>query len=485
MNGIGWAFENSYAQLAERLYTRLAPTPVGNPQMALLNEPLAERLGLDFSQLPLPERAAFFSGNRLPEGAEPIAQAYAGHQFGHLTMLGDGRAIVVGEQIAPDRKRFDIQFKGSGRTPYSRNGDGRASLGPMLREYVISESMYALGIPTTRSLAVATTGEWVYRESEEPGAVLTRVAASHLRVGSFQYLAMQREYGVMRTLVDYALARHYPEAQQDGNPALTLLKSVLRSQVDLILQWMRVGFIHGVMNTDNVAISGETIDYGPCAFMDAYDRATVFSSIDHGGRYAFGNQPHIAQWNCARFAEALLPLLHDDQSVALDRAEETIKGFGPFFESGWLEMMRGKLGLLGEEPEDEALINELLGWMEKKQADYTRTFRALRVDDTSEEALFQDTVFQEWHSRWRARTGRQDSSPDGVRARMWENNPAIIPRNHKVEEALEAAVTNGDLDPLERLLDAMSRPYEDRPGLEPYQRPPEPSDRVYQTFCGT
>ncbi|MGN7611423.1 protein adenylyltransferase SelO [Magnetococcales bacterium HHB-1] len=485
MNQIGWSFDNSFARLPEKLFTRLKPVPVKNPKVVILNESLAGQLGLDVSILDLKQRAWLFSGNLLPEGSEPLAQAYAGHQFGHFTMLGDGRAIVLGEQITPNQNRFDIQFKGSGRTPYSRNGDGRAALGPMLREYIISESMHALGIPTTRSLAVTTTGEPVFRETMEIGAILTRVASSHLRVGTFQYLAMHGEIGILRQLIDYALKRHYPERQGEKNPALALLSGVMERQIDLIIQWLRVGFIHGVMNTDNVAISGETIDYGPCAFMDVYNPATVFSSIDHEGRYAYGNQPNIARWNCARFAETLLPLLHDKEETAIEMATEVIDGFNARFDACWIEMMRNKLGLFGKETEDLTLINELLDWIEMKEADYTRTFRALTIKHIPKEPLFQEDAFQAWHKRWRIRVTRNGSSMDRAHKQMLVTNPAIIPRNHKVEEALDAAIADGNMAPLENLLAAIANPYEDNPKLEPYQTPPDPGARIYQTFCGT
>ncbi|MBF0186750.1 MAG: YdiU family protein [Magnetococcales bacterium] len=482
----GWSFDNSYARLPEMLFTRVNPVAVKEPRMVVLNRPLSRQLGLDLSGLDESERAALFSGTVLPEGSEPLAQAYAGHQFGHFTMLGDGRAIVLGEQITPDERRVDIQFKGSGRTPYSRSGDGKAVLGPMLREYVISEAMHALGISTTRSLAVVTTGEPVFREGMEPGAILTRVAASHLRVGTFQYVTMRGEHDVLRQLVDYALERHYPERIDQGNPAQTLLRGVMERQVDLITEWLRVGFIHGVMNTDNCSICGETIDYGPCAFMDSYDTATVFSSIDHQGRYAFGNQPAIAQWNCTRFAEALLPLLHDKQETAIEIATEILNDFSPRFEKSWLAMMRRKLGLFGVEEGDADLINGLLDWMTAQKADYTRTFRALAENEgIPETSLYQEEVFLHWHRSWQQRRERQTSERSASQACMCAANPAAIPRNHMVEEALGAAMEKSDLSPLHALLDALSAPYEDRLELVPYQQPPGPGAARYQTFCGT
>lgn len=481
----GWSFDNSYARLPEMLFTRLSPAPSPDPRLVILNAGLARELGLDFSSMDAHRCARILAGDLLPEGAAPLAQAYAGHQFGHFTMLGDGRAIVLGEQITPDGRRFDIQFKGSGRTPYSRNGDGKAVLGPMLREYIISEALHALGIPTTRSLAVVTTGETVFREQMEPGAILTRVAASHLRVGTFQYLAMRQETGVMRQLVDHALARHYPERAGAENPALALLEGVLDRQAALVVDWMRVGFIHGVMNTDNMTVSGETIDYGPCAFMDAYHPETVFSSIDHGGRYAYGNQPRMAQWNGARFAEALLPLLDDDPDSAAALAQEAIDGFGPLLQARWLEMMRGKLGLAGAEAGDAGLVGDLLAWMTRRAADHTVTFRTLAADATPDGPLFREPEFQGWQRRWLERLARNPDGHTAARTRMRRANPAVIPRNHQVEQALHAATREGDLRPVHALLAALATPCADRPDLAPYQSPPDPSAPPCQTFCGT
>ena len=484
MGTVGWKFKNSYTHLPEVMFTRLSPTKVSASGMVIFNDSLAENMGLNFSHLNEEECAAIFTGNCLPEGSEPLAQAYAGHQFGHFTMLGDGRAIVLGEHLTPDQRRTDIQFKGSGRTPYSRNGDGKAALGPMLREYIISEAMHALGIPTTRSLAVVATGENVIRETILPGAILTRVAASHLRIGTFQYLAMCGDHETLKTVVLYALDRHYPKLKGNREPALSLLKGVMDRQIDLVIHWMRVGFIHGVMNTDNITISGETIDYGPCAFMNSYDLDTVFSSIDHHGRYAFGNQPIIMQWNLARFAETLLPLLHDDQTRAIEIAEETVNCFNPLFKIRWLEMMRKKLGLFGEESDDEELIAMLLAWMQKHRADYTLTFRSLISENFPVEEMFQEESFKGWYHRWQARLSRHSTVEYSI-SLMRSNNPAIIPRNHKVEEALSAANENGDLKPLKELLKAVSKPYEIRQDLSHYQTPPPPSEEVYQTFCGT
>lgn len=481
----GWNFDNSYARLPETFFSGLEPTPVRSPKLIVLNDRLAEALGLNAQALRSGESVAVFAGNRIPEGASPLAQAYAGHQFGHFTMLGDGRALLLGEQITPDNTRVDIQLKGSGRTPYSRGGDGRAALGPMLREYMISEAMHALGIPTTRSLAVVTTGEEIIRETELPGAVLTRVAASHIRVGTFQYAANWGTVEELRALADYTIQRHYPEAGAAENRYLSLLQEVIKRQAELIAKWQLVGFIHGVMNTDNMALSGETIDYGPCAFMDAYDPATVFSSIDVHGRYAYGNQPTIAAWNLARLAEALLPLLHDDEDQAIRLAEDAISGFVDRFSSHWLAGMRAKLGIFNEEPEDESLIKDLLVMMQKHHADYTNTFRALTFDKHEDLAFNGTAEFARWQEQWQARRDRQQEPQDSSHRLMRSSNPALIPRNHRVEEALDAAVKQGVYSVMERLLQALSNPYAHTPEQAEYCTLPAPSDRPYRTFCGT
>ncbi|CEG25477.1 protein adenylyltransferase SelO [Bacillus sp. B-jedd] len=482
---IGWNFDNSYTQLPDVFYTLQNPKPVSAPRLAVFNSPLAERLGLNPDALKSEDGIAVLAGNQVPEGASPLAQAYAGHQFGHFTMLGDGRAVLLGEQITPQGERLDIQLKGPGRTPYSRGGDGRAALGPMLREYIISEAMHALGIPTTRSLAVVETGEPVYRETELPGAILTRVAASHLRVGTFQYASGRDEVENLRALADYAIQRHYPDIESHEDKYLSLLKEVIQRQASLIAKWQLVGFIHGVMNTDNMTISGETIDYGPCAFMDTYDPATVFSSIDREGRYAYGNQPYIGVWNLARFAESLLPLLHDNMDEALKIANEAIGGFAKLFQRNWHDGMSAKLGLFNEEPEDEALIEDLLAMMEKYRADYTNTFRALTFDKPEETALDGKEGFAEWLERWEARLGRQNEPPEKSRQLMRQSNPAVIPRNHRVEEALEAAVTNGDYSVLGKLLHVLADPYAYTTEQEEYCVVPALSGRPYRTFCGT
>ncbi len=489
-----WRFDNSYARLPEIFFSRLNPTPVSRPKIALLNRKLAKELGLDPAALSGEEGVAWFSGNETPPGADSIAQAYAGHQFGHLNMLGDGRAHLLGEHLTPEGARVDIQLKGSGPTPFSRRGDGRAALGPMLREYIISEAMHALGVPTTRSLAVVETGEPVYREEVLPGAVLTRVAASHIRVGTFVYAARvseqpdnESERQALRTLADYTIRRHYPELDASPEKYLAFLQAVIARQASLIARWMNLGFIHGVMNTDNMAISGETIDYGPCAFMDHYSPSTVFSSIDRNGRYAYGNQPRIAAWNLARFAESLLPLLDSSEPEAVAKAKEAVEGFLPAYEKAWLRGMRSKLGLLTEEADDFALVESLLRWMEKNEADFTNTFRALSKEPEPSSLPFQDTGFHEWHGRWRARLLRQPHSEEESREKMRAHNPDLIPRNHKVEEALAAAsaAEGSDLSPVEKLLEAIREPFEDHLSHIGYREPAPGKGLGYQTFCGT
>ncbi|ASA20986.1 protein adenylyltransferase SelO [Paenibacillus donghaensis] len=481
----GWSFDNSYASLPESLLTRLKPTPVRLPKLIILNDPLATSLGLKGSALRSKDNVAVLAGNEVPEGAMPLAQAYAGHQFGHFTMLGDGRAVLLGEQITPLGERVDIQLKGSGRTPYSRRGDGRAALGPMLREYIISEAMHALGIATTRSLAVVTTGELIIRETEQPGAILTRVAASHLRVGTFQYVSAWGTTEDLQALADYTWQRHYPQADAGENRYLSLLQGVIKRQAELIAKWQLVGFIHGVMNTDNMALSGETIDYGPCAFLDTYDPETVFSSIDVQGRYAYGNQPHIAAWNLARFAETLLPLLHDNENQAVKLAEEAISDFTEMYHRNWLTGMRAKLGIFNEEQQDVSLIEGLLGMMQKYGVDYTNTFRALTLGKPEDTLLLGTEEFAQWHELWQARLGRQAESLTSSQQLMYSSNPALIPRNHRVEEALEAAVKHEDYSVMERLLEVLSNPYAYSPEQADYTTLPETSSCQYRTFCGT
>ena len=474
----GWHFDNSYAQLPGVFFTRVHPGSVRLPKLVLFNASLAESLGLPCQNMDPSEAAFVFSGNTVPEGADPMAQAYAGHQFGHFTVLGDGRAILLGEHLGPDGKRWDIQLKGSGRTSYSRRGDGRAALGPMLREYIISEALRALGIPTTRSLAVASTGESVFREEELPGAVLTRVAASHIRVGTFEYAAMQQSSEVLRALADYTMHRHYPELFEGANRYRSFLEAVIERQASLVAKWLLIGFVHGVMNTDNMAVSGETIDYGPCAFLDVYDPATVFSSIDRNGRYAYANQPGIAHWNLARFAECLLPILDSDEGRAIEVAKESLALFPSLFQQYWLAGMRAKLGLFTEEPGDLALVESFLHAMNRNRSDYTNTFR-----DLDPERLW--TTDAAWHSEWGARLRRQEKTLDDVRRLMRLNNPVVIPRNFKVEEALVAAVSAGDHAPLHRLLAALAKPFEDGAEKQGYQEPPLEGSEGYKTFCGT
>lgn len=479
----GWRLEQTYARLPESLFVRLAPEPVGRPELVVFNERLAESLGLSADLLTGEEGAAIFAGNDLPPGAEPIAQAYAGHQFGHFTGLGDGRAILLGEQITPRGERFDIQLKGSGRTPFSRGGDGRAALGPMLREYLVSEAMHALGIPTTRSLAVAATGEEVRRRESLPGAVLTRVAASHLRVGTIEWAAASGDREALAALVAYTVQRHYEDRVDAEIPALALLEGVIERQAALIARWQAVGFIHGVMNTDNMALSGETIDYGPCAFMDVYDPATVFSSIDHHGRYAYGNQPIIAQWNLARLGEALLPLIHPDPSQALDRAAEAVYRFPGRFHEHWLAAFTEKLGLFSVESGDESLVNDLLDWMQQVKADFTNTFAALAT--TGEPGVVTDAGFEAWKSRWLARRVEQRQSLDESFTLMRQRNPAVIPRNQLVEAALDAATRDRDLSRFHRLLEVLVDPFDhERPAPE-FRTPASADAPPYRTFCGT
>ncbi|MDR2240957.1 MAG: YdiU family protein [Zoogloeaceae bacterium] len=478
----GWNFDNTYAGLPERLYVRQNAARHAAPSLVILNHALAQRLGLDADVLERGEAADVFSGNVMPAGAQPLAQAYAGHQFGFFNMLGDGRALLLGEQIAPDGARFDIQLKGSGVTPFSRRGDGKAALGPMLREYLVSEAMHALGIPTTRSLAVVKTGEPVYRDTALPGAVLTRVAASHLRVGTFEYAYGIGAPPVLKALADYAIRRHDAALADTQNPYLGLLHAVAERQARLVAQWMHAGFIHGVMNTDNMTISGETIDYGPCAFMDAYHPDTVFSSIDNRGRYAYGNQPAIAQWNLARFAEALLPLIADDQETAVQLAASAIQAFSGVYEQAWLEGMRRKLGLLDAQPDDKALADDLLAAMQNHGLDFTLTFRALTERQTVDYAA---PDMQAWQTRWKMRRDGQPASREQALAAMRQANPAVIPRNYLVEAALDAAVNDGDMEPFKRLHAALARPFEATPENARYRAAPPPAQQAYRTYCGT
>jgi len=486
-------FANSYARLPERFYARIAPTPVAVARLVRVNTGLAEELGIDPASLCSPEGVEILAGSRVPIGAEPIAPAYAGHQFGGFSpQLGDGRAILLGEVVGRDGIRRDIQLKGAGPTPFSRRGDGRAVLGPVLREYIMSEAMKALGVPTTRALAAVTTGQPVMRETPLPGAVLTRVAASHIRVGTFQFFAARDDLDGVRRLADYVIARHYPIASESGNPYRALLDTVIGRQADLVAQWLLIGFIHGVMNTDNTSISGETIDYGPCAFMDAYDPATVFSSIDHEGRYAYANQPRIAHWNLARLAEAMLPLLGETDATALASAQDALAAFGPRFEAAYLGGLRRKVGFATEQEGDSTLVQDLLTRMAENAADFTQTFRGLCAaaagpgGDAAVRSLFANSgVYDEWATRWRERLLMEPTAPEARAAAMRAVSPAIIPRNHLVEAALDAALKQDDFHPFEELLETTAKPFDDRPGFEHYAQPPEVPGQAYRTFCGT
>jgi uncharacterized protein YdiU (UPF0061 family) len=479
---VGWHFDNTYSKLSKTFREEIKPTPVHDPNLVILNEELAKDLSLDFSKLDNKDLAKLFSGNVLPNDTNTIAQAYAGHQFGHFTMLGDGRAVLLGEHLVNNTKRFDIQFKGSGRTSFSRSGDGRAVLGPMLREYIISEAIHALNIPTTRSLAVVSTGEKVVRENLLPGAILTRVASSHIRVGTFQYIAAKQNINDLNTIVDYTVERHYPEIQFSKNKVIDLLNLVMEKQCQLVINWMRVGFVHGVMNTDNMTLSGETIDYGPCAFMDHYDPKTVFSSIDKFGRYSFSNQPPITKWNLARLAECLIPLIEKNKDQAIKIATEIIDNFQNIYEIKWLNMMRDKLGLFGEDKDDLKLINNLLNWMQSNQADYTNTFCYLMNINSIKDQKYKDKDFIDWSKNWKKRILINGGSQENSLKLMKKNNPIVIPRNHKVEEALEAA-NNNDMKPMYDLLSVLKKPYTKEINIEKFQAPS--NNLNYQTFCGT
>jgi uncharacterized protein YdiU (UPF0061 family) len=487
----GWVFSNSYAALPAGFFARLDPLPVADPRLIRVNAALAAELGIELGGLDDATLAAIFSGNLVPEGADPIALAYAGHQFGQFVpQLGDGRAILLGEMIDTSGRRRDIQLKGSGRTPFSRGGDGRAALGPVLREYLVSEAMHALGIPTTRTLAATTTGELVYRGVRLPGAVLTRVASSHVRVGTFEYFAARGDRESAARLADHVIERHYPELESAERRYLELLRAVCLRQAALVARWMQVGFIHGVMNTDNTSVSGETIDFGPCAFMDAYDPATVFSSIDATGRYAYANQPLAAQWNLARFAETLLPLIDAEPARAVEAASPLVEGFQEEFERRWLACMRDKLGLPASEAGDLDLVRRWLELMHRSDCDFTLTFRRLSsaVDDPAAARELRGTFrqpdeFDAWEGAWRARIAR---APSASPARsMRQANPAYIPRNHRVEAAITAAVERADFAPFEEMLEVLSHPYDDQPGRDLYAAAPSADERVLQTFCGT
>ncbi|HEV8184365.1 MAG TPA: YdiU family protein [Chthoniobacterales bacterium] len=486
-------FDNSYARLPERFFTRTAPTPVRAPRLIRVNRELAVQLGLDPDSLASREGVEVLAGNRVPENAEPIATAYAGHQFGgFVPQLGDGRAILLGEVIDHRGSRRDIQLKGAGRTPFSRGGDGRAALGPVLREYVVSEAMAALGIATTRALAAMATGETVMREEILPGAVLTRVASSHIRVGTFQFFASRDDNEGVRLLADHVIARHYPDAADAERPYRALLDAVIQAQAELIARWLLIGFIHGVMNTDNMSVAGETIDYGPCAFMDDYDPRAVWSAIDRRGRYAYMNQPAIGQWNLTQLAECFLPLLSDDENAAVNEAKEALGAYGPTFEAAYQAGMRRKIGLYTEQEGDVTLGLDLLKAMAADNADFTLTFRRLSdaaaapEDDSSVRSLFNDhSAFDEWVRRWRQRLQQEAADPAARQAAMHAVNPAYIPRNHRVEAVIKAAVDADNFAPFEELLTVLSKPFEEQAAFAHYAEPPHANERVLQTFCGT
>jgi serine/tyrosine/threonine adenylyltransferase len=487
------AFTHSYARLPEHFFARLSPTPVAKPRLIKFNESLAEELGIDTRGIGPDELAAIFAGNVIPPGAEPIAMAYAGHQFGNFVpQLGDGRAILLGEVLDRNGKRRDVQLKGAGRTPFSRGGDGRAALGPVLREYLVSGAMHALGIPTTRALAAVSTGEPVYRDRRLPGAILTRVASSHIRIGTFQYFAARGDTEAVERLSGYLIDRHFPEARDSERPLLALLQIVVERQASLVARWMHVGFIHGVMNTDNTALSGETIDFGPCAFMDSYDPATTFSAIDELGRYAYGNQPTIAQWNLARFAETLLPLLDPNPERAIEHVNEEISAFTSRFQEHSLAGMRNKLGLSSNEEGDLGLVHTLLQAMHENAADFTLTLRRLcaaaadEKADANVRALFANpAAYDSWVARWRSRLAAESLEPDARAQAMRTVNPAFIARNHRVDRALAAAIEYGDFSPFAERLTVLSRPYEDQADFADYANPPHTDERVFRTFCGT
>lgn len=484
IKNMGWNFDNSYMNLPDNFYSKIDLNPVGKPELVIFNYPLADNLGLNEEFMTSKEGIDILSGSATLEEGAFIAQAYCGHQFGYFTMLGDGRALLIGEQITPSGERFDIQLKGSGRTPYSRGGDGRAVLGPMLREYIISEAMYNLGIPTTRSLAVVKTNKPVIREYVKQGAVLTRVSSSHLRFGTFEYAYNYGLKGQIKILADYAIKRHYPNIKDDENKYINFLKEVVKSHASLVAKWQSVGFIHGVMNTDNMTISGETIDYGPCAFMDTYNPETVFSSIDTQGRYSYKNQPIMAEWNLCRFAETLLSLIHEDKKEAINIAQDIVSQFAELYHDNWLSIMRRKLGIFNEEPQDKAIIEDLLSMMEKYMADYTNTFLSLTFDKNKENPMFDSTEFANWYKVWQERLERQTQSKQEVIKLMKNYNPAVIPRNHRVEEALDAA-DSGDYEVMKKLLQVLRNPFEHSKEQEEYANLPDSSCSPYKTYCGT
>jgi uncharacterized protein YdiU (UPF0061 family) len=486
-NKNSWNFDNSYSKLSDKLYSHLLPTPVLSPNLLLFNENLMEELGLALDLADKNRLSQWFSGNEIPLGAQPLAQAYAGHQFGHFNKLGDGRAILLGEQITPSNNRVDIQLKGAGPTPYSRNGDGRATLRAMLREYLISEAMHGLEIPTSRSLALVTSGEKVFREEVHEGAILTRIAASHIRVGTFEYVRNFLSLEEQRDFTNYVLHRHYPALLRTENPPLELLRTVMNSQIDLVVNWMRVGFIHGVLNTDNVSIAGETFDYGPCAFMNAYHPSTVFSSIDVNGRYAFGNQPKITHWNMVRFAEALLPLFHAEKETAIELAKEVLNSYPSLFEMKWTAMMGRKLGFdsIVENEAVKKLIDELLEWMEKNKADYTLTFLEILKLPNEWSGIYQQPSFVLWYEKWKSCLFQNGCVEETVLLRMVASNPCFIPRNHLVEEALDEVCFNDNFTVFNQMLQVMASPYKEYKAGSRFKFGPMEGDGNYKTFCGT
>jgi len=487
-------FDNSYSRLPGDFFSRQTPDAVSSPVLIKANHALAHQLGIDPDWLESDQGVAFVAGNYLPEGADPIATVYAGHQFGGFSpRLGDGRAVLIGEIIAEDGQRYDLQLKGSGRTPYSRGGDGRAPLGPVLREYVVSEAMAALGVPTSRALAAVITGDLVMRETPLPGAVLARVAKSHLRIGTMQYFAARNDLKSLGVLVEYVIKRHYPESENSANPVLSMLNGIIQKQAELIAQWQSLGFIHGVMNTDNMLLSGDTIDYGPCAFLDEFEPGKTFSSIDHGGRYAYGNQPQIAHWNLSVLTQLLLPLISDNQDQALADGQAAIDAFPAQYQSAYLKGMRSKLGLGTELDSDAELIQGLLKLMQEEQTDYTLTFRLLSdlaaPDNATQQAVNElialPTSFSGWLERWQSRIAKEKQEPIAIQSLMYANNPVFIPRNHLLEEVIAAATTEMNFEPFEKLIDVLNHPYEYRASLSRFALPPQEDQVVKQTFCGT
>jgi uncharacterized protein YdiU (UPF0061 family) len=481
---LGWRFDHGYANQWPTLATPQMPVPVADPQLVLFNETLAQQLGLVGFQSAEADWIAQLSGNQPDLGSQPIAQAYAGHQFGHFTMLGDGRALLMGEHLAPDGTRWDIQWKGSGPTPYSRRGDGRATLKAMLREYIMSEALHALGIPSTRSLAVVATGEPVYRELVQQGAILTRVAASHIRVGTFEYVRHFHSESVLQSFTQYVINRHYPALADQDRPVLAFLEAVMDRQIALIIHWMRVGFVHGVMNTDNMSIAGETIDYGPCAFMNHYHPGTVFSSIDTGGRYAYDRQPAIAQWNLAVFATTLLPQIEQETGDGAAAIKDLLNAYARKYRDQWWQMMGQKLGFRDLQDASAALVTQLLQWMQTAEADFTYTFHLLTQQSVPQGSIYQQESFQQWYQSWKDQLQATQKGPEQIQSVMASVNPIYIPRNHLVESVLDAA-NQGDIRPLQEALSIWQKPYDLRPKSDPYLLPPLQVDPTYQTFCGT